>query len=176
LRRIVADPLFPPSPLYNSVAEIWFYHIAAVYPGRAVRVPGPHSIIGAHPGARLTNHWEKLGVASLAVMEAFVRHCPETSGPAVARRMVGERAFGAWRRLPRDFSPAFGERLLAVWRKLAGEPSPALGGRQFQVVAKWLGPERAGKLLRRFQAAPYASCRTMSDGDFQRLLEKLPPS
>src|ERR1017187_7917380 len=29
LRRVVAEALFPPSPLYNCVAEIWFYYNAA---------------------------------------------------------------------------------------------------------------------------------------------------
>ncbi len=175
LRRAVEHPLFPPSPLYNSVAEIWFYHNAAPRSGRAVRVPGPHTIVGSHPGARLTNHWEKLAAASLAVMEAFARACPPTPETAHARRLVGEVAFRSWRRLPRDFSPEYGERLLGVWRRLAPGFSSALGGDFFQMLARASGPERAGSLLRRVQARSYADSRTMSDADFDALLRALPP-
>ena len=176
LRPAIERPLFPPSPLYNSVAEIWFYHNAAVRPGRAVRVPGPHTIVGSHPGARLTNHWEKLGAASLAVMEAFARACPATPEAARARRLAGEVAFRSWRRLPRDFSPEFCARQLAIWRKLAPGYSPALGGGFFRLLARALDPERVGRILRRLQARPYAESRTMSDAEFAQLLRALPPA
>lgn len=176
LGEIVRTAFFPPSPLYNPVAEIWFYHNAAPRPGRVVYVPGPRAIIGQHPAARLTNHWERLGVASLAVMEAFARTCPaDTPSALSARRLVGEKAFGAWRRLPRGFSPAFGERTLTLWRRLADHRrSSALGGRLFQPLARVLGPVAAARLLHRFQAGPYAACRTLSDADFVRLLTTLP--
>jgi hypothetical protein len=175
LKAAVNQALFPPSKLYNSVAEIWFYHNAAPRPGRVVHVPGPHTIVGIHPGARLTNHWEKLGAASLAVMEAFVRTCPSTPETARARQLVGEAAFRSWRRLPRDFSPEFSARLLAVWRRLAARNSPALGGRGFRALARLLGPVLAAKLLHRVQGRPYAESRTMDDTTFAALLAALPP-
>jgi hypothetical protein len=176
LDEIVRTAFFPPSPLYNPVAEIWFYHNAAPRPGRVVYVPGPRAIIGQHPDARLTNHWERLGVASLAVMEAFARTSPADT-PAVrrTRQLVGEKAFGSWRRLPRGFSPEFAERTLNLWRRLADHrPSPALGGRLFQPLARVLGPVAAARLLHRIQAGPYAACRTLSDAEFGRLLATLP--
>ncbi len=175
LREVVARAIFPPSPLYNSVAEIWFFHVAAPFPARVVHVPGPHTIIGSHPGPRLTGNWEKLGVASLAVMEAFVRHCPAAPEFAHARRLVGEKAFGGWRRLPRDFSPEFGERLLAIWRQLPRGPLSALGGGGFGLAARLLGPVTAGRLFRRWQSDSYESCRTLPDVDLHRLLAALPP-
>ncbi len=174
LRQAVDHAFFPPSPHYNSVAEIWFYHNAAVRAGHAVRVPGAHTIVGSHPGVRLTNHWEKLGVASLAVMEAFARHCPPTPDAARARRLVGEVAFVAWRRLPRDFSPEFAERMLGLWRRLAPDLSPALGGSSFQLLARAVGPERAGRWLRGIQAKPYATCRTMDDASFEKIFRAVP--
>lgn len=177
LQTVVRDAFIPPSPLYNSVAEIWFYHNAAPLGARAEKVAGPHTIVGQHPGARLTNHWEKLGVASLAVMEAFARNCPDTPAAARARELVAEKAFAAWRRLPRGFSAEFEARLLAVWRTLAPRPRlAALGGRGFQAVARVIGPERAGRALRRLQNGDYAACRTMSDEDVAALLAKLPRS
>jgi hypothetical protein len=175
LRPAVERPLFPPSPLYNSVAEVWFYHNVAPRSGRVVRVPGPHSIVGSHSGSRLTNHWEKLGAGSLAVMEAFARSCPNVPETSHARRLVGEAAFRAWRKLPRDFSPEFGDRLLVLWRRLAPGFSPALGGSSFQALARLLGAERAGLIFRRLQARPYTESRTMTDTDFEQLLRLLPP-
>jgi hypothetical protein len=175
LKQIVADAPFPPSPLYNPVAEIWFYHIAACRPARVVHVPGPHAIIGSHPGARLTNHWEKLGVASLAVQEAFARTCPPGPQSAYARQLVAEKAFAAWRRLPRNFSPEFRSRQLNLWRRLHGKSCPAkLGGRSFAQIARILGPIAAGKLFRAFQATDYARIRTLDDAAFSQLLSALP--
>ncbi len=175
LRTVVAQACFPPSPLYNPVAEIWFYHNAALRPARVLRVPGPHTVMGLHPGARLTNHWERLGVASLAVMEAFARSVPQTPATADARRRVGARAFGAWRRLPRGFAPEFGERLLHVWRRLGAARSPDLGGRGFQTAAQAVGAERAGRWFRLWQARPYRASRTMSDEALAALMRALPP-
>lgn len=177
LDEIVRTTFFPPSSLYNSVAEIWFYHNAAPRPARVVYVRGPLAIIGQHPDARLTNHWERLGVASLAVMEAFARTCPvDTPAACRARQLVGEKAFGTWRRLPRGFSPVFSARTLQLWRTLSGGVrTPALGGGLFQALARLLGPVGAARLLHRLRAGSYASCRTMPDADFVQLLSSLPP-
>jgi len=173
LRSIVQGAFFPPSALYNSVAEIWFYYNAAPRPARTVHIPGPHTIVGGHPGARLTNNWERLGIASLAVMEAFARSVPAAPETAEARRLTGEVAFRAWRRLPRGFSPEFAERELAVWRKLAPGYSPALGGGLFKTISRGIGPEGAGRLFKRIQNGPYAGCRTMTDNDVAQLLAQL---
>jgi hypothetical protein len=140
-----------------------------------VHGPGPLTICGYHDGARLTNHWERLGVASLGVMEAFARSIPATSEHGHVRELVGEKAFQSWRRLPRDFSPEFGARHVALWRKLAPHSrADHLGGRGFRAVARLVGPERAARLLRRFQNGSYERCRTMSDHEFTALLAALP--
>ncbi len=177
IRHIVENAFFPPSPLYNAVAEIWFYQNAAPRPGRIVRVPGPHTIIGAHPGARLTNNWERLGVASLAVMEAFARNCPDdTPESCRARALLGQAAFKSWRRLSPDFSPEFQIRELALSRRLLPRPKlSSLGGRVFQLLACLLGPVSAARLLKRYQNTSYEKVRTMDDETFQRLLAALPP-
>jgi hypothetical protein len=177
LQRLVEDAFFSASPLYNSVAEIWFYHNAAPRPARVVKVSGPHTIIGMHPGARLTNNWEKLGVASLAVMEAFARTSPtETPAAQRARELVAEKAFQSWRKLPRDFSPEFDRRLLDIWRRLSPSRAIApLGGKNFRALARLLGPEQAGRVFRRLQNRPYAACRTVCDEALAELLAQLPP-
>lgn len=175
LRSVVANPLFPPSPLYNGVAEIWFYHNAALRPARLVKVPGAYAIGGVHPGPRLTGCWERLGVASLAVMEAFARACPPTPDAAHARQLVAEKAFVSWRRLPAGFSSEFAERELALWRRCRRETrTDRLGGRGFRLLSTLLGPEGAARLLRRWQAQPYERVRQMPDAEFRQALAALP--
>jgi len=175
LREVVAGAFFPPSILYNPVAEIWFYHNAAPRPARVVKVPGPHTIIGQHAGARLTNHWERLGVASLGVQEAFARSCPNTPETSAVRQLFAEMAFNSWRRLPRGFSPEFCARRLALWTQCSSTVRPEkLGGRVFQKLTRLVGPVNAGKLLRRLQNGTYAGCRSMDDEALRRLLGALP--
>jgi len=174
LRQVVREAFFAPSPLYNSCAEIWFYQNGALRGGRAVRVPGPHTIVGVHPGARLTGQWEKIAVSSLAVMEAFARADVDTPAAAHARQLMSEAVFLAWRALPRGFSPEFGERMLDLWRRLGSGRPAVLGGRGFQVLARMLGPERAARLLHQWQSRPYSASRTMTDAEFEILLRALP--
>lgn len=175
LRARVAAAPFPPSSLYNAVAEIWFYHVCAPFPARVAKSAGL-ALIGRHPGPRLTNHWERLAVASLAVQEAFARSAPPPGTPEAreARGRFAAKAFGAWRRLPRDFSPEFSARLLSLYRSSPSRPARAeLGGPFFRAVAGLLGPVFAGRLFRRRNGA-YAACRTLDDTAFAELLSRLP--
>ncbi len=175
LARVVRDAVFPPSALYNNVAEIWFYHNAALRPARVVRVPGAHTIVGMHVGVRLTNHWEKLAVASLAVMEAFARGCPVEPATAPVRQLVAEKAFNAWRALPAGFSPGFCRRELGLWRRLHSRVDvEKLGGPQFQKIARLIGPVAAARVFRILQNRPYERIRTLDDATFIRALATLP--
>jgi glycosyltransferase involved in cell wall biosynthesis len=173
LRNRVASAPFPPSPLYNAVAEIWFYHLCAPFPARVAKSAGL-AIGGSHPGERLTGHWERLAVASLAVQEAFARTCPlDTAAGRRARTLCATKCFNAWRALPRDFSPAYSRRLLRLWRE-APTPAPTGGGRGLQIAAGLVGPVAAANAYRRLRGKPYATCRTMDDASFSRLLSALP--
>lgn len=175
LRARVAAAPFPPSPLYNAVAEIWFYHVCAPFPARVVKSAGL-ALVGRHPGPRLTNHWERLAVASLAVQEAFARFAPvDTPEARDARACFAAKAFVSWRRLPRGFSPAFTARQLALFQKSpSAPPLPELGGGLFRRAARLLGPVAAGRLFR-LRNAGYESCRTLDDARFSALLSGLPP-
>lgn len=177
LEEVFRTACFPPSPLYNPVAEIWFYHVAAPRPTRVIHVSGPRAIIGQHPDSRLTNHWERLGVASLAVMEAFARNCPsDTPLARRARHLVGGKAFRSWRALPRGFSSEFCRREVAVWRQLSGDRvDPARSGRGFRILATFFGPLAVARLLR-LRNPPYARCRTLDDAALAALLAQLPPA
>ena len=174
LRAQVAAAPFPPSPLYNPVAEIWFYHVCAPFPARVVKCAGL-AIGGRHPGARLTNHWERLAVASLAVQEAFARTLPSTPEGRRAAARFAVKAFDSWRRLPRGFHPGLCARQLDLWRRLAPDRDPAgLGGGVFQKTARLLGPETAGRLFR-LRNAPYSAGRTLDDAQLAALVATLPP-
>ena len=177
IRHVVENAFFPPSPLYNAVAEIWFYQNAAPRPGKVVRVPGPHAIIGAHPGARLTNNWERLATASLAVMEAFARACPtDTPEARQARELLGKVVFQSWRKLPNDFSPEFQSRELGLFYSLLPRPRLSeLGRWKFQILALIFGPVKAARMRKDKLAGSYEKVRTMDDASFQRLLAALPP-
>ena len=174
LRARVAAAPFPPSPLYNAVAEIWFYHICAPFPARVQKCAGL-AIGGRHSGTRLTGHWERLALASLAVQESFARSLPDTMEGRRAAGLFAAKAFASWRRLPRDFHPGLCERQLALWRRFAAGCNPAgLGGGVFQKAARLLGTETAGRLFRLRNAA-YASCRTLDDAQLAALVATLPP-
>lgn len=174
LQRITAAPLFPPHAAYNPVAEIWFYHVAAPHAARVVKVSGAHTLIGRHAGARLTNHWEKLGVASLGVMEGFDRACPRLPATHALRQLVGVKAFGSWRALPRGFSAEFDHRLLGVWRRQFDGHPDQLGGRVFRWLRRALGTVGAARLIRRLSRPSYASCRTSTDAEVSAWLAQLP--
>lgn len=174
LRARVAAAPFPPSPLYNPVAEIWFYHVCAPFAARVVKCPGL-ALIGRHAGPRLTNHWERLAVASLAVQEAFLRSAPrDTPEARDAFACFAAKAFQSWRRLPRDFSPTFIRRQLALFRDSpAAPPLSELGGPFFRSVAALVGPIAAGRLFKR-RNGPYSGCRTIDDKTLVELLARLP--
>jgi hypothetical protein len=174
VRAVAADPYFPPSPLYNPVAEIWFYHNAAPKPARVVKVPGFFTLIGSHEEARLTNHWERLGVASLAVMEAFARSVPDKPATAESRQRVGDKAFVSWRRLPRGFSPEICARHLSLWRRLSSGQTDQITGQNFARLARLIGPVNAGRLFRLWQNKPYREVRTVTDSGLEEMLGKLP--
>lgn len=175
LRAVVAGAMFPPSPLYNSVAEIWFYYNASVLPARVIHVPGAHAWVGTHPGVRLTNHWERLGIASLGLLEAFCRSSlVNTAQSKRAKQLAGESAFRAWRALPSDFSIEFSTRLLAVSQRLGMRSKPEIGGPGFGLAAKVLGHIRTAQLTALLRPRKYAVVRTMSDVDFQDQLNRLP--
>lgn len=177
LRTIVRAASFPASALYNSVAEIWFYYNAASHPARVEYVPGAHTIVGIHPGERLTNHWERLGVASLAVLEAFSRSAPTNTKQAErAKLLAGEAAFRAWRALPRGVPDFYSERLLRVAKKLGSRSTSGLGGPLFRCAARVVGPVAAARAFKSIQRSSYQAVRTLSDTDLHAMVDRLPPA
>jgi len=91
-----------------------------------------------------------------------------------AHACFAAKAFNSWRRLPRDFSPTFTARQLTLFQKSpVRPPTTALGGPVFRAFVGMLDPVTAGHLFRRRNAS-YATCRTLDDATFAKLLTQLP--
>jgi hypothetical protein len=170
LLRHLSAPMIPMHRRYDPVGDVWIYFNLLLHPARLVKVDAPLTAIGRHDESRFSGHWEKLGVASLRLMEDFIAACPQTPATAAARTAVGECAFVSWRRLPRDFDANFDARLLALWRRTPPGPLSRLGEKRFAQLARLIGPEFAARLLRRLRGHTYASCRTLDDREYRALL------
>lgn len=169
LTQSLARPLLAPDRRSDAAGDIWLYYNLAAFPARVAKVDAALTAIGPHEETRYSTHWEKLGLASLRLAEAFQRACPENADTLAARRTVGEVAFGSWRRLPRDYDAGYSRRVLEVWRRAPRGPLAALGGRGFFVLATLLGPVAAGRILR-LRNGGYAACRTLDDRQLAELL------
>jgi hypothetical protein len=161
LRAHLRAPLVPPSPIFNPVGEVWMYFNLCVQPARVVRTPGVFALIGVHAQERITNHWEKQAVAVAALMHLFQCACPLTPETLRVRQLVGQRAFLAWRALPRGFPRAIARATLARWQHAPHGSRRALGGPLFRTLAAGLGPAMAGRLLRPLQRPAYEKVRTL---------------
>ena len=173
LLRALADPIVPPDREMDSAGDVCLYYNLAPWPARIVKVDASLSAIGPHEETRYSQHWESLGVAALRVAEAFIDRCPDRPDTMAARTIAGEIAFDSWRRLPKDFHPAYEARLLQVWRRAPKGSNRKLGGRGFSAIAGLVGPVVAGRLLRQLRNGSYASCRTLTAEQYDRLFASL---
>ena len=169
LAAAVEHPLCPALPLYDPIAETWYYYQLSIKPARIAYVPGVWTIVGEHRGERVSRAWERQAHAALHLMNSFTRGCPPVPETEAARRRIGVCAFAAWRALPHGFAGFPVDDFLAIWRAAPREPLSALGGRGFQALAAILGPVRAGRILRRLQRPAYARIRTLDDAQLAAL-------
>ena len=168
LQRAVENSKLPAHPLYNPVAEIWFYHVCAYQPGAVRKVSGPRAIIGLHDTGRITGTWERLAIGSLALMEDSLAVMRRREFSVDLQRMLAEVALRSWRRLPRDFHPEFGQRLLAIAAASKNLDPVAIGGPIFGLLARTIGLRQAARLMK-IRAGLYEECRTMSDHEWTAL-------
>ena len=147
------------------------YYNLACSPARVVKVDGPLTIVSAHSENRITQHWERLGVASLALMRALHEECRTHSFDSEVQALLGESAFRTWRRLPRRFHAAFEEELLRIWRESPTVPISSLGGEKFQLLAKYIGIEQAAKILRFVQRPLYSKIQTIPRKELEELFQ-----
>lgn len=173
LMQYLSQPLIPESRIFGPIGEVWLYYNLVIHPAQIVKAEGHYSIFVEHDQARLTNHWEKLGVASLILMSEFMRNCPDRNSTIEPRRQVGESAFMAWRRLPRNFNPQFERTMLHLWQTAPKGDLQNLGGRGFQQLSQFIGIQNAAMLLRYLQRPRYAKIRTLSHSELQTIMAQL---
>ncbi len=173
LQAALATMIVPPHRRFDPAGDVWLYYNLAAHPARIVKLAEPLAIMVQHEDQRFSHHWEKLGLAALLLAEAFCANCPQNPSTHHVRAIVATTAFDSWRRLPYDFNRDFDARMLALWRQApAGTVAP--GGRGFQWLARILGAEAAGRVLRRCRGKPYSASRTLSDAAVAQLLS--PPA
>ena len=172
LNRALARPVVAPRRDMDPSGDVWLYYNLSVHPASFAKIDGALTFVGVHDEGRYSQCWERLGVASLLLAERFMAATAASAAEESVRRareVAGECAFRSWRKLPRDFSPAYTDRLLAVWRSAPRGQLAQLGGPLFRTLATALGPVAAGRLLR-LRNGDYASCRTLDDAALGRLL------
>ncbi|MBD2593974.1 glycosyltransferase family 2 protein [Nostoc spongiaeforme FACHB-130] len=162
LDKYLTKPLVSANRLYDSVGDVWLYYNLAAYPAKITKLNGYYCVYGEHEGERYTNHWENLGVASLALMLAFSKNCPVNESTLEARRLVGECALISWRKLPKNFNLDFEKKMWSIWKESPKGDLQNLGGKNFQILAKLLGVRNAAFILRYLQRPDYAKIQTIS--------------
>lgn len=173
LLRHLVKPLVPSRRAHDPVGDVWLYYNLAPFPAGVVKVNAPLSAGGQHDEDRYSRHWENLGLSALLLAEEFFAVCPRTPQTVAALRVAGECAFNSWRRLPRDFHPRYDARLLALWRNAPRGPVDRLGEPRFQMLARAIGPEPAGRLVRWLRGHRYDNCRTLTDAECRELFSVL---
>jgi glycosyltransferase involved in cell wall biosynthesis len=174
LAKALDERKLPMHRIFDPSGDIWLYRSAALVPGKAFKVVGDLAATGPHEENRFSGCWEKLGVASLGIDEAFMAVTTDQPSAGPARRLVAERAYASWRLLPHDVPRKYDQRMMALWRsapRAVTQRSRGLFG-IFDIV---LGPLFAGKIYRRLRRPSYDSCKTLrSKAEFADLLANLP--
>lgn len=173
LQDYLVNPLIPENRIYDSVGDVWIYYNLAAYPGKIVKVNGYYSIYGEHEQERYTNHWERLGVASLALMLTFMKNCPVNESTFEARRITGECALTSWRKLPRNFDLDFERKMLKIWEISPQSNLQNLGGKLFQTMAKIIGIRNTAFILRYLQRPDYSKIQTIPHEELKAMVANL---
>ena len=170
LRGALARPVVAGRREMDPSGDVWLYYNLSVAPARIAKVRGHFTAAGPHVEDRYSSHWERLGAASLLIMEEFIEKCPATAENEAARRAVGEAAFRTWRGLPRDFAAGFRWRMLSVFQRAPRGPLSRLGGGPFGLIARIVGPVAAGRVMRLLRSRPYSESRTLSEAEYDELI------
>ena len=74
LQQHLATPMISENRIFDPVGDVWLYYNLAAYPAKVVKLDQYYSVYGEHDQDRYTDHWEMLGVASLALMLTFIKN------------------------------------------------------------------------------------------------------
>ena len=173
LQHCLTHPIVSVDRVFDPVGDVWLLYNLAIYPAQIQKVAGHYSIYGEHEQERYTSHWEKLGVASLAVTLAFIKNCPDEDATLEARKLVGQAAFISWRKLPKNFNAEFEAKVLEIWEKSPKGNLADLGGHFFQRLAEIVGAKKAAFVLRQLQRPDYSKIQTVTPEELQAMMSGL---
>jgi hypothetical protein len=174
LMRALQDPIIPQNRIFDPSGDIWLYRALTLHPAKVRKVLGASAGIGPHEEGRYSLCWEKLGVASLGIDEAFMAATAGQASTERARQAVAETVYASWRLLPYDVLQEYDARKMVLWQS-APRPVTHRSRGLFGILDIVLGPRFAGKIYRRLRRPSYAQCKTLRDiGEFTELLAKLP--
>jgi hypothetical protein len=112
-----------------------------------------------------------MGLAALAIMEAFMLSAPDTPEGQLSKRYIAEASFHSWRALPYDFPVSVRERFCTIAKSTSNKHLRETGGRFFQVVSKLIGPFTAGAMLRLIRGKPYKAVQSISQLELKKLID-----
>jgi hypothetical protein len=168
------NPIIPQNRIFDPSGDIWIYRALTLYPAKVRKVPGAFAGIGPHEEGRYSLCWEKLGVASLGIDEAFMRATTGQLSAGPAWRLLAETAYASWRLLPHDVPSEFDRRCASLWLSVPGAATDRSRG-LFGIVDAVCGAWLSGKIYRRLRRPSYAQCKTLgSKEEFAELVAKLP--
>lgn len=174
LAQALDEPKLPIHRIFDPSGDIWLYRAAALVPGKAMKVSQALAATGPHEENRFSQCWEKLGVGSLGIDEAFLAVTLDEASATQARRLVAERAYASWRLLPHDVPREFDRRSARLWQSVPGAAISRSRG-LFKIVDAVLGPYLSGKVYRRLRRPSYGACKTLQNKEeFAELVAKLP--
>jgi hypothetical protein len=174
LLSALKNPIIPQNRIFDPSGDIWLYRALTLHPAKVRKVRGAYAGIGPHEEGRYSLCWEKLGVASLGIDEAFMAATTGQLSAGPAWRLVAERAYASWRLLPHDVPGEFDRRCASLWQSVPGAATDRSRG-LFGVVDAVCGAWLAGKMYRWLRRPSYAQCKTLRDiAEFTALVAKLP--
>lgn len=173
VKPYLENPIIPADKRFAHVGDIWIYYNLVPFPAKIAKVEGFYTIYSQHKEERCSGYWERAGIASLGLVLTFLKNLPQSSSTNVLRQAVGEGAFVSWRKLPNSFNRDFEELTIKIWRESPKGEMRKLGGKNFQRLARILGPEKAGWVLRKLQRPHYKKIRTVDDFELKTLMNGL---
>lgn len=175
LIKYLTDPFIKLNRQFDPIGEVWLYFNLCVFNAKIIKIDKPLTIIIEHGDQRLTNHWERLGLAALGIQIQFEKFAPESS-PFYneSRKYAALSIFESFRRLPYNMNMTFQNVCLKLWKRLGGNTViEAKGGKLFTLLAKILGLVNAAKIIRRLKTNNYNDIKTITDDELNSILKNI---
>ncbi|MCB0334941.1 MAG: glycosyltransferase family 2 protein [Bdellovibrionales bacterium] len=166
------DPFLKPKRSYDAAGDVFLLYNLAPHAARIAHIPKTFAIVGDHQEMRYTQHWEKLGIASILLQQAFLEQCFAVNLASKYRIFLAESAYLSWRKLPRAIPKKFEDAQYKIFERADVGQLKDVGGPVFRLIAFFLGNNAASKVLK-WLRPHYQNIRTLPQEDLDILLELL---